>query len=79
MLVPSVPFLLSGRRDSLPGPRLGPASAGRVGGERGSSVPQGILSTTCSDGVHSAASYPLAGAVIPSCREERVECLPWCV
>lgn len=66
MLVPSAPFLLSRRRDSLPGLRLGPACAGRVGGERGSSVPRGILPTTCSDGVHSAASYPWAGAVIPS-------------
>lgn len=66
MLVPSAPFLLSRRRDSLPGLWLGPACAGRVGGERGSSVPRGILSTTCSDGVHSAASYPWAGAVIPS-------------
>lgn len=66
MLVPSAPFLLSRRRDSLPGLWLGPACAGRVGGERGSSVPRGILSTTCSDGVHSAASYPWAGAVTPS-------------
>lgn len=39
MLVPSAPFLLSRRRDSLPGLWLGPACAGRVGGERGSSVP----------------------------------------
>lgn len=36
-----------------------------MGGD-GSSVPRGILSTTCSDRVHSAASYPPAGAVIPN-------------
>lgn len=64
MLVPSAPFLPSRRRDSLPELWLGPACARRVGGERGSSVRN--LSTACSDGVHSAASYPWAGAVIPS-------------
>lgn len=64
MWVPSAPLPLSGRRDSMPGLGLGPACAGRVGGGRGSWVPRGLLSATCSDGARSAASYPRAGAGI---------------
>lgn len=44
MLVPSAPLLLSRRRDTVPGLELGPACAGRVGGERGSSGARGNYS-----------------------------------
>lgn len=84
MLVPSALLLLYRRRDSLIGLGLGPACAERVGGGGGvcvggggSSVPRGILYATCSNGVHSAASYPRPGAVIPN--SVRTGCMPRCV
>lgn len=76
MLVPSAPLLPSRRRDSVPGLGLGPACAGRVGGERGRSVPWGILFATCSDGAHSAASYRGLG-LRSQLWEGRGESRPW--
>lgn len=64
MWVPSGPLPPPGRRDSVPGP-------GRAGGERGRSMPRGVLSATCSDGARSAASYRGAGAGILTARGGR--------
>ena len=79
MWVPSGPQPPSGRRDSVPRPGLaGPAPGGRAGGERGRSMPRGVLYATCSDGARSAASYRGAGAGILTAgggRELASECV----